>query len=76
MEQEVYFRAVQAATQAVALAPNWRAARLTLGRAQLHFGELLVCITTLREALALPSQAGDTRKLADEIRFANAVSLW
>ncbi|EGD76006.1 hypothetical protein PTSG_11632 [Salpingoeca rosetta] len=60
MEMYQYFPAIQAAEEALRLRPEWPAALLTLGRAQLNFGELLLAEATLVKAIAILARSSHT----------------
>lgn len=49
-----YFDGIEAAERCVALLPGWPPGVLTLGRAQLGFGELDLALATFQRALAMP----------------------
>ncbi len=64
LRQGDYFAASQSATSAGSLGPRWRAARLTLARAQVNFGELDMARQTLEEALD-PGVCGGSECVAE-----------
>eukprot|EP00940_MAST-03C_sp_MAST-3C-sp2_P000275 g275.t1 len=68
-ELEQDFRAVEAAHLATSMRPAWPCGWVTLGRAQLNFGEVSMALQSFEKAMSLsPSNAEVVRKHVDECR--------
>mmetsp|Transcript_15119 Transcript_15119/g.19937 ORF Transcript_15119/g.19937 Transcript_15119/m.19937 type:complete len:232 (-) Transcript_15119:627-1322(-) len=70
MEMGRDFEAVKSATEAVKLSPAWSDGHLTLGHAQINFGELELAITSFKRARCLNSKLVD---IDEEIAHAESL---